>query len=64
MINSLSYYLTGTSGRLFSKLSLMEHLQPFIKGVIDSRDIIYFLSIIIIGLYLTNLSIESRRWRS
>lgn len=64
MINSLSYYLTGTGGMIFSKLSLMEHLQPFIKGVVDSRDIVYFLSIIIIGLYLTNLSIESRRWRS
>jgi len=64
IINSLSYYLTGTSGEFFSKISLMEHLQPFIKGVIDSRDIVYFVSIILIGLYLTNLSIESRRWRS
>lgn len=36
------------------------HFQNIAKGILDSRDIIYFLSLIFIGLYLTSLTIQSR----
>lgn len=39
------------------------HLQAFGKGLVDSRDVVYFLSVIVLGLFLTVKSLESRRWR-
>lgn len=36
------------------------HFQNIAKGVIDSRDVIYFLSIVFIGLYGTNLAMKSK----
>ena len=54
----------GTSlGEMLSYLSLIEHLEDFSKGVLDSTHIIYYLSVIGISLFLTQRVIESRRWR-
>lgn len=39
------------------------HLQSFGKGLVDSRDVVYFASIVVLGLFLTVKSLESRRWR-
>jgi len=36
------------------------HFQNFAKGIIDSRDILYFLSLIFIGLYITHLLLQAR----
>ena len=40
------------------------HLEEFAKGVVDSRDVVYYLSFTALGLFLTKQSIESYRWRS
>lgn len=64
LFNSLSLYFTGTLGNIFSRISLSENLLPFIKGIFDTRSIIFFLSLIIFSLFLTDFNIESRRWRS
>ena len=34
-----------------------------VKGVIDSKDIVYFVSVIALALFLTHRSVESIRWR-
>ena len=36
------------------------HFQNFAKGILDSRDMLYFLSLIFIGLYLTHLLLQAR----
>lgn len=36
------------------------HFQNISKGIVDSRDILYFLSIVFIGLYATHLSMEEK----
>lgn len=49
---------------IFTYLGLPEHFQnSFFNGVIDAQDIIYFLSIVAIGIFVTTRVIESRRWR-
>lgn len=49
---------------IFTYLGLPEHFQnTFFNGVIDGQDIIYFLSIVVIGIFVTTRVIESRRWR-
>jgi ABC-2 type transport system permease protein len=45
-------------------LSLMEHLQDFSKGMLDTRPIVFYASLIAIGLLLTIRVIGSPRWRS
>jgi ABC-2 type transport system permease protein len=53
----------GTLGKVFGGLSLMEHFQDFTRGVLTTTDTVYYLSVIVVGLYLTVKSVESSRWR-
>ena len=55
--------LVGSWGELVSYLSVTKHMAEFTKGVIDSRDVIYYLSFTALGLFLCRQSIESYRWR-
>jgi ABC-2 type transport system permease protein len=56
----------GTSGwgGLFVALSMLEHFENFVRGVIDTRDLVYYLSFIFFFLFLTKRQLESRRWRA
>jgi ABC-2 type transport system permease protein len=49
--------------KVFSYLSFFEHFNNFTKGLIDTRDITYYLSFTIFGVFLTYMTIESSRWR-
>jgi len=51
---------TGLVGQLFSTLSLSSHFESISRGVIDTRDLIYFFSIVFIGLLLSELSLAKR----
>lgn len=44
-------------------LAFFEHLDTFRKGLIDSRDVIYFISLIVLFLFFTIRILESRRWK-
>lgn len=57
-------YETTTWAKVMSYLSVVAHFEPFSKGVLDSKDIIFYLSMIFFGLFLTARSLESLRWRS
>ena len=48
---------------ILSYLGLGVHYSSILRGVIDSRDIIYYLAITGFFLYLSTLMIESRKWR-
>jgi ABC-2 type transport system permease protein len=50
--------------RIVSYLSIVSHMESFSRGVIDSKDLLYYLSMIFLGLFLTTRSLESLRWRS
>jgi ABC-2 type transport system permease protein len=63
VIGWLSSSVGVTLGKVLSHLSLVEHLDDFVKGVIDTKDIVFYLSCILIGIFLTVRSVESSRWR-
>jgi ABC-2 type transport system permease protein len=44
-------------------LSMTGHLDDFVKGVIDTKHIVYYLSFIAFGLFLTARSVDTERWR-
>ncbi len=55
--------ITPEAEKLTSYLSIVEHFDDFTKGVIDTSHLIYYLSFITFGLFLTVKSVESERWR-
>src|SRR5215475_1013568 len=50
-------------GWLLSHLSLLEHFDSFPKGIIDTKDVIFYLNFMVFCLFLTLRSLESHRWR-
>ena len=52
-----------TVDQLTQYLSIIDHLDDFSKGVVDTKHLIYYLSFITFGLFLTAKSVDSERWR-
>ena len=52
-------YSSSTAGRVMSYMALTTHFDNFAKGVIDSGDVVYYLSVIIVGIFLTARSVEA-----
>jgi len=50
-------------GAVTKYLSVTEHFDDFSKGVIDTKDVLYYASLITFGLFLTAKSVDSERWR-
>jgi ABC-2 type transport system permease protein len=46
-----------------SALAIFDHFEDFSKGVLDTRHVVYYLSVITFGLFLTSRSVDSERWR-
>jgi ABC-2 type transport system permease protein len=44
-------------------LSITEHFEDFARGVIDTKHVVFYLSIITFGLFLATRSVDSDRWR-
>lgn len=60
----VSGYDTATWATVLSYLSVLTHFDSFSKGVLSSKDSVYYVSLIAIGLFLTARSMESLRWRA
>ncbi|HUA35385.1 MAG TPA: ABC transporter permease subunit [Candidatus Binataceae bacterium] len=50
-------------GDLLRYLSLPDHFGQMVSGIVDTRDLIYFASVITVALFLTQRAVESVRWR-
>jgi len=48
---------------IVNALSITDHFDDFSKGVIDTKHVVYYLSFITFGLFLTAKSVDSERWR-
>ena len=64
VLDWVSSFQDSVVGKVVSYLSVTQHFDSFSKGVLDSQDVIYYLSVIFIGLFLTARSLESLRWRA
>jgi ABC-2 type transport system permease protein len=63
VINWLGDNASPTTAAILSYLSITEHFDDFAKGVIDTKHVIFYLSFITFGLFLTSKSVDSERWR-
>ena len=50
-------------GEILSYFSLSQHFPGFVRGIVDTRDVIYYLSVTAVFLFLSVRSIETERWR-
>ena len=56
--------MRGFFGELFNYLSMSTHFESMSRGVVDSRDLIYFFSIIAVGVLLSQVMLSKRNWQS
>ena len=63
VINWLADSSGPTGQAILSFLSITAHFDDFTKGIIDTKHLIYYLSFITFGLFLTAKSVDSERWR-
>ena len=63
LVGALSGVVTGTLGNVANYLDLSSHFTEFSQGVIDTKDVVYALSVITGSLFLTTRVLEMRRWR-
>jgi ABC-2 type transport system permease protein len=57
-------YEVATWAKVLSYMSVVTHFDSFSKGVLDTRDIVFYVTLIFLGLFFTSRSMESLRWRS
>lgn len=60
ILDVLASNFTGLIGEVLSTLSLSTHFEGISRGVIDSKDLIYFFSIITVFLFMSELSLTKR----
>jgi ABC-2 type transport system permease protein len=63
VINWVSTFVGPTMQTVLNYLSITEHFDDFAKGIIDTKHVVYYLSFIAAGLFLTMKSVDSERWR-
>jgi ABC-2 type transport system permease protein len=64
VLDWVSAYETSAWAKVVSYLSVLTHFEPFSKGVIDTKDVVFYVTMIFLGLFLTARSMESIRWRA
>jgi ABC-2 type transport system permease protein len=62
-LGAASGFAPGALGEVLSYLSLSHHFPDFIRGVVDTKAVVYYLSVTALFLYLAMGSIETGRWR-
>jgi len=60
--DSLAAVLEGSAAYYVSQLGIAAHYRDLSKGLVDSRDLVYFFSVIAVALQATRLALRSRNW--
>src|SRR5262249_35286171 len=63
VITWIGSFTGPTMAQITQYLSIIEQFDDFAKGVVDTKHLIYYLSFIAFGLFLTVKSVDSERWR-
>jgi ABC-2 type transport system permease protein len=63
LLDWVSAYSQSIVGQVMSYLALTTHFDNFSKGVIQLSDVVYYLSVVILGIFLTARSVEALKGR-
>ena len=61
IVGSLERYLPGVLGQVCRELSLLSHFERFSRGVLDSRDVLFFLLMAVVSLLAATAVLAGRR---
>jgi ABC-2 type transport system permease protein len=54
---------TGWGSRVFAYIALGEHMEDFVRGIIDTRHVVFYVTSTLFFLFLTLKVVEVRRWK-
>lgn len=63
ILNWAAFSASGLWKDVLNYLSFFQHFSDITRGILDTTDIVYYLSISFFGLFLSHSVIQSRRWR-
>ena len=63
MVDVAAASATAGTRAVLNYLSILQHLDEFMRGVLTSSNVIFYLSLMTLGLFLTYRSVDSMRWR-
>ena len=53
----------GWAAQILHHINAIEHMRDFTRGVVDTRQVVFYLSLTFWFLFLTLRVVESRRWK-
>jgi ABC-2 type transport system permease protein len=63
ILNWAAYSASGMWRDVLNYLSIFQHFDDMTRGILDTKDVVYYASFAFLGLFLTHSVIQSRRWR-
>ena len=61
-VGEMAQHVPNLLGTVLREISFMEHFLPFERGLIDTRDVVFFLSCSVLALMFAFRALESRKW--
>ena len=63
VINWVASFVGPTAQSVLNYLSITDHFDDFTKGILDTKHLVYYFSVISFGLFLTARSVDTERWK-
>ncbi len=64
IIGWITPFVSPIIAKIVGEMSILQHLDNFTKGIIDTNDIVYYMNFTLFFLFLSSRVLESNRWRS
>lgn len=64
MLSWSTAFDTTTTAKVLNYLSIVTHMENFSKGILDLKDVVFYVSFIFFALFMTLRQMESLRWRT
>ena len=63
VINWIASFTGPTTQTVLNYLSITDHFDDFTRGILDTKHLIYYFSVMSFGLFLTARSVDTERWK-
>jgi ABC-2 type transport system permease protein len=63
VINWPASFVSPTTQNILNYLSITDHFDDFTKGILDTKHLVYYFSVMAFGLFLTARSVDTERWK-